>query len=120
MQLPDEAITYSYTNAVIHQDEDWTAAAELRAQHFLSAARLRDLMPRVMQVRSLVATERELKNAPAEMKPLDAGFIDLPQNLLDQHRRHGDTSTLGRVLSIAGRLRDAVDRVIVLGIGGSY
>jgi glucose-6-phosphate isomerase len=120
MQLPDEAISYSYTNALIRQDEDWTAAAELRAQHFLTAARLRDLMPRVMQVRSLVATERELKNAPAEIKPLDAGFIDLPQNLLDQQRRHGDASTLGRILKIAGRLRDEVDRVIVLGIGGSY
>lgn len=120
MQLPDEAISYNYTNALIPQNEDWTAAAELRAQHFVSPARLRELLPRVMQVRSLVATERELKNAPAEIKPLDAGFIDLPQNLLDQHRRQGDASTLGRVLKIAGRLRDEVDRVIVLGIGGSY
>jgi glucose-6-phosphate isomerase len=120
MQLPDEAISYNYTNALVLQDEDWTAAAELRAQHFLSSARLRDLLPRIMQVRSLVATERELKNAPAEIKPLDGGFIDLPQNLLDQHRRQGDASTLGRVLKIAGRLREEVDRIIVLGIGGSY
>jgi len=54
------------------------------------------------------------------MKPLDAGFIDLPQQLLDQHRRQGDASTLGRILKIAARLRDEVDRVVILGIGGSY
>jgi glucose-6-phosphate isomerase len=120
MQLPDEALAYHYQNALAPQGEDWTAAAELRAQHFLQPARLRELLPRIMQVRSLVATERELQNAPPEMKPLDAAFIDLPQKLLDQHRRQGDASTLGRILKIGSRLRDEVDRVIVLGIGGSY
>jgi glucose-6-phosphate isomerase len=120
MQLPDEAIAYHYTNALAPPSEEWTPAAELRAEHLLSPARLRDLLPRIMQVRSQVATERELKTVPAEMQPLDAAFIDLPQSLLDQHRRKGDASVLGRVLTIAGRLRDEVDRVVVLGIGGSY
>jgi glucose-6-phosphate isomerase len=119
MQLPDEAIGYDYTNALVPPSEEWTAAAELRAQHLLSPSRLRDLIPRIMQVRSVVATERELKTASAEMQPLDAGFIDLPQTLLDQHRRQGDASILGRVLNVAGRLREEVDRVVVLGIGGS-
>ncbi|HWY85985.1 MAG TPA: glucose-6-phosphate isomerase, partial [Gemmataceae bacterium] len=52
--------------------------------------------------------------------PLDAGFIDLPQKTLDQHRRQADTSVLGRVLALSGRLRAEVDRVVFLGIGGSY
>src|SRR5437763_4005567 len=120
MQLPDETVSYNYQNALVPHGEDWTPAAELRATHFLSAARLRELAPRILQVRSAVATERELKMPPVEMKPLDAGFIDLPQQLLDQHRRQGDASTLGRILKIAARLRDEVDRVVILGIGGSY
>jgi glucose-6-phosphate isomerase len=119
MQLPDEAIGYHYQNALVPQGEDWTPAAELRAQNFLPPARLRELQTRIMQVRSQVATERELQNVPPELKPLDAGFIDLPQKLLDQHRRQGDASTLGRILKMASRLREEVDRVIVLGIGGS-
>jgi glucose-6-phosphate isomerase len=120
MQLPDEAISYQYQNALAPQGEEWTPAAELRAANLLSPVRLREVTPRLMQVRSLVATERELKNVPPEMAPLDAGFIDLPQKLLDQHRRQGDASVLGRVIKIAGRLREELDRVIVLGIGGSY
>src|SRR5688500_7252619 len=101
MQLPDEAISYDYHGLLIPAVADWTPAAELREQHFLDPARLRDLNPRLMQVRSQIAAERELRNPPPEMKPLDAGFIDLPQKLLDDHRRHTETSTLGRVLRIA-------------------
>jgi glucose-6-phosphate isomerase len=120
MQLPDEAITYEYESLLAPAAEEWTAAAELRAQHLVNQAELRELLPRLMQVRSQVAAERELKEAPAELQPLDAGFIDLPQKYLDQYRRHGDDSVLGRILIQAGRLRDDVDRVVVLGIGGSY
>jgi glucose-6-phosphate isomerase len=120
MQLPDEAISYHYQNALVPPGEEWTPAAELRAQHFLPPGKLRDLVPRIMQVRSQVAAERELKSVPPEMKPLDAGFIDLPQKLLDQHRRQGDASVLGHIIKLGGRLRDEVDRLVVLGIGGSY
>ena len=68
MQLPDEAITYNYQNLLAPTQEDWTPAAELRQQHFLSQSKLRDLIPRVLQVRSQIATERELKQVPPEMK----------------------------------------------------
>ena len=54
------------------------------------------------------------------MQPLDAGFIDLPQQLLDQLRRKGDASELGRVLALANSCAKQVDRVVILGIGGSY
>jgi glucose-6-phosphate isomerase len=77
-------------------------------------------MPRLMQIRSQVAADRELRQAPPELAPLDAGFIDLPQKTLDQHRRQGDASYLGRVLIQANKLREQVDRVVILGIGGSY
>jgi len=120
MQLPDESIAYNYQNLLAPTMEEWTPAAELRQQHFLAQTKLRDLIPRVLQVRSQVATERELKQPPPEMTPLDGGFIDLPQKFLDQHRKQADASTLGRVIKLATHMREQVDRFIVLGIGGSY
>src|SRR5438132_8387707 len=87
MQLPDESISYSYQGLLLPAAEDWTPAAELRQQNYLAPASLRDLMPRLMQVRSQVAAERELRQPPPEARPLDAGFIDLPQKTLDDYRR---------------------------------
>ena len=120
MELPDEAIAYNYQSLLTPAGEEWTPAAELRSRHFLSPGRLKELMPRLMQCRSQVAAEREMRNVPPEMQPLDAGFIDLPQATLDSHRRKGDASDLGRVLKLATRLREQVDRIVFLGIGGSY
>src|SRR5438046_1480160 len=119
MQLPDEAISYEYQGLLAAATEEWTPAAELRASHFLSVAKLRDLLPRLLQVRSQVAAERELRQVPPELQPLDAGFIDLPQKLLDAHRRQGEASPLGRMLAHAARLREQTDYVVILGIGGS-
>jgi glucose-6-phosphate isomerase len=119
MQLPDEAISYSYQNAFANPLDEWSAASELRAKHFLHHAQLRDLTERLMKVRGQIAAERELKNPSPEQSPLDAGFIDLPQQTLDNHRRQGERSVLGRVLAKAQFLRESTDRVVVLGIGGS-
>lgn len=120
MQLPDEAITYNYQGLLVPPPGEWTATSELKARQFLPPARLRDFTPKLLQVRSQIATERELQQVPPELQPLDAGFIDLPQKLLDQHRRKGESSVLGRVTSKAAFLREQADRVVVLGIGGSY
>src|SRR5260370_41882960 len=114
MQLPDEAITYEYQSLLVPALEEWTPAAELRGQHFLPPGLLHDLMPRLLQVRSQVAAEREHKEMPPEMEPLDAGFIGLPQAYLDDSRRKGDPSVLGRVLNQATRLRNATARVVIL------
>jgi glucose-6-phosphate isomerase len=51
---------------------------------------------------------------------LDAGFFELPANLLAEYRDRRDASQLGKILAIARRVSEAVDRVVVLGIGGSY
>lgn len=119
VELPDEAITYRYQSLLVPVREEWSAAAELRARHFLCPARLKDLLPRLMQCRSQLAAEREIRQVPPEMQPLEAGFIDLPQASLDNYRRKGETSDLGRVLKLATRLREQVDRVVFLGTGGS-
>src|SRR5262249_13184410 len=60
------------------------------------------------------------QNPPMSMRPLQPGFIDLPQKQLDGYKRKQDVSELGKVLRLAQRLRDTVDRVVVLGVGGSY
>jgi glucose-6-phosphate isomerase len=120
MQLPDEAITYNYQAALAPPLEEWGPAAELRARHFIPAARLKELATKLQQVRSQVAAERDLAQPPPELVPLDTGFIDFPQKTLDEHRRKGESSALGRVLNLANRLKEQCDRVVVLGIGGSY
>src|SRR5262245_26031534 len=108
MQLPDEAISYDYQPLLIPTTEDWNLLAEARRREMLLPSRIKGLTERIMQVRSQVATERDLQNPPPEMKPLDSGFIDLPQKHLDNHRRKGDQSELGRILKMAGTLRDLV------------
>src|SRR5262245_35631065 len=120
MELPDEAVTYQYDSLLAPASSEWSPVVELQARHFLPPAALRDLTPRLTQIRGQVAAERDLQNPPPELLPLDAGFIDLPQNTLDQHRRKGEASVLGRTLRLAQRLRDQTDRVVILGIGGSY
>lgn len=57
---------------------------------------------------------------PAEKQPLDAGFFELPERLLAEHKEKGDKSELGRILATAKRLQKSVDRIVLLGIGGSY
>src|SRR5262249_53800990 len=117
--LPDEAIAYHYSSLLVPPPEEWTPAAELRARHYLPPARLKELVPRLLQVRGQVATERDLQQVPPALRRLAGGFIDLPQKTLDDHGRRAEDSVLGRVQHHAARLRDQVDRVVVLGIGGS-
>ncbi len=120
MQLPDENIEYHFQRLLAQPPEAWTPLAELQSQHFLAPERLEAVKPLLNAVRGQVAAERELQRPPAKLLPLQPGFIDLPQKTLDQYRRKSEASDLGRVLRIANRLREEVDRVVVLGIGGSY
>jgi glucose-6-phosphate isomerase len=120
MQLPDEFISYQYQSLLVPAVEEWTAAAELRSRHYLPPARLKELGPRLLQVRSQVAAERDLQQVPLELQPLESGFIDLPQKTLDDHRRKAEGSVLGRIQAQAAKLRELADRVIFLGVGGTY
>src|SRR4051812_30613136 len=120
MELPDEAITYDPRGLLCPAGEEWTAAAELRARHFVQPARYKELQQRLMQVRGQVATDREQKNPTSDQMPLEAGFINLPQEYLDGYRRKQDASELGKIIALANRLKEESDRVVFLGIGGSY
>ncbi len=120
MQLPDENIEYQFSRLLTPLHETWTPLAELQSQHFLPPEEVERIKKRATEVRGQVATERELQNPPGNMRPLQPGFIDLPQKLLDGYKRKQDASELGKVLRLAQRLRDTVDRVVILGTGGSY
>jgi glucose-6-phosphate isomerase len=120
MQLPDETISYDYEAALAPYSQIWSPGQELRSQNLIDPRRLKALVPQIMEVRGQVAAERGMKDIPPEMLPLDSGFIDLPQTYLDAYRRRGEESDLGRIIARAAQLRADVDRVVILGIGGSY
>ena len=56
----------------------------------------------------------------AAKQPLDAGFHEMPERFLDNYQSDRENSELGRILKSAIRLRSLVDKVVVLGAGGSY
>ncbi len=91
----------------------------------LSAADISRLEPELDAARDEVMGEDlELfagaRPVPLEKQPLDAGFFELPERMLAEYQQARASSELGKLLKSARRLRDAADRVIVLGIGGSY
>jgi glucose-6-phosphate isomerase len=91
-----------------------------------SVEKLHALAPKLEAARTEVA-ETDLQQfaagaaaIPVEKQPLDAGFFELPERLLAEYYQDRRGSELGRIMQTAKRLRDNVDRVVVLGIGGSY
>lgn len=120
MQLPDENIEYQFQRLLAPHPEAWSPLAELQAQHLLPPEELERVRDRALRVRGTVVAERELLNPPPALRPLHAGFIDLPQKLLDGYKRKQDASDLGRVLRLAQRLRDTVDRVVVVATGAAH
>jgi len=119
MQLADEVIDYQYQNALYTPGETWSPLAEIQAAHLLNRQRVAAILPQLNAVRSQTAAEREKVPGPDD-PPLQPGFIEYPQKLLEGHRKQGATSELGRIMAAAQRLREETDRVVVIGIGGSY
>lgn len=94
----------------------------------LSPEDLAALEPWLESARSEVVKDLALWNEslrgpskiPDEKRPLDTAFIDLPKRLLDEEREKKAESELSRIRASAERLSQKVERVVVLGIGGSY
>jgi glucose-6-phosphate isomerase len=57
---------------------------------------------------------------PKSKVPLDAGFYLLPERLLADYEADRQSSELARILAKTKQLMAQVDRVVILGIGGSY
>jgi glucose-6-phosphate isomerase len=98
--------------------------AALLPEHGLTAEELAAAGPSLAAARGSVLADAALwsagRGAASERQPLDAGFLGLPERLLDGYRAQRGKSELGRMLACAARIRDTVDRVVLLGIGGSY
>lgn len=94
------------------------------ARRLIEPRRIEELVPGLLAARDEVLADVALLDSgdpvPAAKQPLDAGFLRLPERLLGEHRERGDESLLGRIRIAADELRTAVDRVVQLGIGGSY
>ncbi len=97
-------------------------------EHGLTADDLPGLASKLNAARDEVLADGKLwaegGDVPPEKNPLDAGFQELPERLLAEYRKQdsasGAASEVGRIVATADRLAAAVDRVVVLGIGGSY
>lgn len=119
IQLADEVIEVQIQRSLCGNLELWTPLAEIQSRHLLTRSRLQALAPAAMAVRGQMAAEREQLEPRSSTTAVPAGFIDGPQRLLDGHRRKGEASDLGRILAFAQRIRDEVDRVVILGTGAA-
>lgn len=90
----------------------------------ITSEELAEMTPNLEAARDEVLADLELwhtgSEAPREKRPLEPGFIDLPERLLAEYEQAPGTSEIGRILTAAQRLSEMVDRVVVIGIGGSY
>jgi glucose-6-phosphate isomerase len=105
---------YDYSGLIAPKD-----ASPFVRQTGLVDADLKWLVPRLAAARQEVLDDLTLYErggpVPAEKQPLDAGFVGLPERLMDK-----DRPLLDRIMAAGDRLAKEVDRVLVLGIGGSY
>lgn len=90
----------------------------------ITKAQVDALAPRMEEVRDeVLKTDLKLYadgNIPEAKQPLDAGFLEMPERILDAYQSNRGESELGKILETAARIQEKVDRVVVLGIGGSY
>ena len=98
---------------------DPTAALRL-----LKVRQPKDIEPEILAARDEVFRDVDLLRSQATIpdakRPLDAGFIELPRELLDEHARDRSGSLIGKIGTVAAELRENIDRLLLLGIGGSY
>lgn len=97
----------------------------LLPEHGISNDDVKGLYPKLEEIRDTIFDKEvplfhEGGDVPPAMDPLDAGFIDMPERLLKAYETDRANSELHQILEVAKRLRDEVDRIVVLGIGGSY
>lgn len=105
-------ITFSYDGALIPENG-------------ITEEQIAGLAPQLEAARSEVCQiDLQLFASGGEVspdkQPLDSGFHEMPERILDEYQSNRAESELGRILATATKLRERVDKVIVLGIGGSY
>ena len=107
-------IQYDYSALIIPAGQPASVRQTALGQHDLKW-----LAPRLTAARQEVLDDLVLfakgGPVPEERQPLDAAFFDLPARLLGE-----DRPLLEQIVTVGNRLAAEVDRVVVLGIGGSY
>ena len=87
------------------------------APQAISSDALASLEPQLNTARDEVLADVALLASgdaiPKEKQPLDAGFIELPQRMLDSQQ-------LTQIEAAAANLQEQLDQIALLGIGGSY
>ena len=98
---------------------DASAAHKLLKENQLKAIELKLMAARdkVLQDVELLKSGREI---PTAKHPLDAGFVNLPHDLLGADESDHSTSLLRKIETVAAAFRGEIDRLVILGIGGSY
>lgn len=97
----------------------------LLPEHGIQQSQIDELYPKLETIRDEIF-DKELpmfhngEPIPEDMQPLDTAFVDMPDRLLEAYDKDRANSELHQILEVAKRLRDEVDRIVVLGIGGSY
>ncbi len=81
------------------------------------SSRVKDARDQLLKVDARIFAQGVV---PVEMQPLDAGFLEQPELMLDAYHSDRPNSPLGQILQTASRIQNATDRVVVLGVGGSY
>ena len=111
---PIPPLTYDYSSLIAPDD----APAFVR-EGMLTGDNLKWLAPRLAAARQEVLDNLALYETggpvPEEKQPLDAAFFDLPERLLDE-----DCDVLQQIKKVADSLASECNRMVVLGIGGSY
>jgi len=83
----------------------------------LQRQQLEQLAPRLEQARKEVV---ELDLAAEEgQQTLDAHFLDMPQSILEGNQELGYDGVLASIQQTASRLKDQVNSVVLVGVGGS-
>ena len=102
---------------------DYRAAID--ETHGIRQQQIDEIKPRLEAIRDEVFNEDVAAFSDGKYElpgksPLDTGFVTLPADILKDYEKAGGESELGRILATAKQLGKSVDRVVVLGIGGSY
>jgi len=94
------------------------------ALRLLRPGRLAGLQHALEAARDATLNDVELwqsgESVPPERQPLDAGFIQWPEELLADLQANRGESLIARLETTGSRLRQLADSLVVLGIGGSY
>ena len=94
------------------------------ARKLLPAGRIESLQNDLLAARDETLNDVELWQSggivPVGKQPLHAGFIQWPEELLQDLADNKAGSLVSRIETCGGHLRDLADSLVILGIGGSY